>query len=370
MITRFTCRTRTSNTIWDIRELANNIKWTLDMNFSAGSLTFDLLEVQEGFVIKNGDVISLYWDKKKIFYGYVFKVSYTSDEKFSVTAYDALRYFKNQDSLVMPISTVSQRFEKVAKMANVKYKTLSSASYKLPAEVFDNKSYFDMVSGGIQKTKRATEKHFFLFANFNVVELRKYPYKQLKLSIGDKSMMESFTLERSIENMANVVRVVREDKKKKGRTSSTADGTKSSLKESGHKTVKRSNRKSKVKKKSKATRSATNDPKNTSFSAQEAVSKKSIERVGKLVFIEKAKDKANPSQMKERAKKLLKQKNKQETSLKVTAIGNTDLVVGNSVIIKAKSLNEVGIGTKQYLINKATHYFDDYDYHVDLELRI
>ncbi|KRM69219.1 hypothetical protein FD06_GL000278 [Apilactobacillus ozensis DSM 23829 = JCM 17196] len=323
MITTFTCKKRNSSKVWDIRELAYNVKWETTTNFAAGTLTFNLLEVQEGFVIRNGDVICLKWNKKKIFYGYVFKYEYSSDETFSVTAYDALRYFKNQDSLVMPISTVSQRFEKVAKMAGVKFKTVATSSEKLKAEVCDNKSYFDMLSGAIAKTKRATNKHFYLYANYNVVELRKFPYKQLKLVIGDKSLMESFNLSRSIENTANVVRIIKDSKKKKGRSSATAQSSPSSIK-----------------------------------------------KLGRLTYIEKAKEKANPAQIKARAKQLLKQKSKEENTLKVTAVGHTDLVAGNACIIKSQSLKEVGLGTKSLLITKSTHHFNDRDYTVDLELNV
>ncbi|WP_252898274.1 XkdQ/YqbQ family protein [Apilactobacillus ozensis] len=63
-------------------------------------------------------------------------------------------------------------------------------------------------------------------------------------------------------------------------------------------------------------------------------------------------------------------KSKEENTLKVTAVGHTDLVAGNACIIKSQSLKEVGLGTKSLLITKSTHHFNDRDYTVDLELNV
>ncbi|MQM78806.1 XkdQ/YqbQ family protein [Lentilactobacillus buchneri] len=345
-ITTFASRTPGSKTLWDLREIVTDVKWVTDMNYSAGTLTFKLVEVDEGYTPHNGDDIWFRWNGKKIFKGKVFNVKYSDDEVFDVTAYDSLRYFKNQDSLVFPASTLSQRFTTVAKLAGVKHKATKTA-YKIPAEVCDSKSYFDMLKTSITRVRRATGNHYFLADNWGVSELRKYPYKKCNFILGDKSLLTGFSFEKSIDDAANVVRIIKENKKKKSRETSTA-------KTKGKKT--------------KTTKSTTNDPKNTSYT-KTTVAGDSVAIWGKLQYIEKAKDNANAAQMKQRAKDLLKAKNKQTYSLTLKALGNTDLVAGNSVPVQIKSLRQIGFGNKYALIKKATHNFT-VDYNVELEMRV
>ncbi|MCI1922639.1 MAG: late control protein D [Lentilactobacillus buchneri] len=343
-ITTFVSRTPGSKTLWDLREIVHEVKKVTDMNYTAGILTFKLVEVNEGYTPHNGDDIWFRWNGKKIFKGKIFDVKYSDEEIFEVTAYDSLRYFKNQDSLVFPASTLSQRFATVAKLAGVKYKAVQTA-YKIPAEVCDSKSYFDMLKASIKAVRRATGNRYFLADNWGTAELRKYPYKKLNFFVGDKSLLTGFTFEKSIEDAANVVQIVKEDKKKKSTTTATAKG-----------------------KKGKKEKTKANDPKNTSYTKVTA-SSNSIDTWGKLQFVEKAKDKANAAQMKQRAKDLLKAKNKQKYSLKLNAIGNVDLVAGNSVPVKIKSLKDIGFGTKYALITKATQNFT-IDFNVELEMRV
>lgn len=333
-VTKFTIGRRTDERIWDVRGiLSGEITWTTDLNYSAGSLEFELLEVDEGFTPHMGDIVQFYWDNAKVFYGYVFDFKYT-DEKFSVTAYDKMRYLKNQDSLVWPVSTLSQRFSKVAKMAGVSYRVVNGSNHKLVAEVADGKSYFDMLQTSIESTQNATGDQFFLMANYDTVELRKAPYKESAIIVGDKSLMTKFEYEQSIDDAANVVRIVREDEDKGQRSTATA-GTK--------------------------------DPDNTSFTAVTASG--NVSKWGRLQYVETAKDKANVVQMRQQAKDLLKLKNKATNKLTLTALGDPALVAGNSTWLKVQSLKDIGYGTKALLITKATHHFSA-DYTVEIEMKV
>ncbi|BDZ30633.1 late control protein D [Lactiplantibacillus sp. WILCCON 0030] len=333
-ITTFTIGRRTTSDVWDVRELvAGDVVWTTDLNYSAGSLEFDVIEVDEGFTPHNGDIVKFYWDNVQLFYGFVFDFKYTN-EKFSVIAYDKLRYLKNQDSLVWPVSTLSQRFNKVATMASISHRVVNGSNHKLAAEVADGKSYFDMLQSAIEITEQATGSLYFVMANYDKVELRKAPYKALTLVVGDKSLMTKFDYERSIEDAANVVRIVRSDDTTGGEKTATAS-------------------------------SATT----TKLTIATSGSKHSIDNWGRLQYVEQAKDKSNFAQMKTQAEQLLKVKNKQTTTLKLTVIGDPSLVAGNAVYLRVQSLKDIGLGTKSLLITKATHHFNA-DYTAEIEMKV
>lgn len=320
MITKFVIKRRTTSAAWDVSKLVTNVKWSIDMNYSAGELDFQLLEANDGFAPHNGDVVFFEWDNRPIFKGYIFKNELKAGSSYDITAYDALRYFKNSDSLVFPVTTVGQRFNTICKYLKLDHKVITAPKYKLKSELNDNKSYFSMLQSGIISTYKHTGEHYFLKDNYGVVELRRYPYKQLNTIVGDGSLLNDYSLTRSIDQAANVVKVVK---------SSTTKG-----------------------KKKTATEQATGS---------------SVKNWGKLVHIEQTTKKMNAAQMKQLAQQTLKRLNRETTQLKITAAGNVDLQAGNSVVVAVKDLNDVGVKPKRYLIRKAVHNFGT-NYSVNLEM--
>lgn len=339
MITKFTIGRRHSGDTWDVANLVSNVKWITDLNFAAGTFTFDLL-FDDSFYPQSGDVVEFQWDEQKIFYGYIFKTSFKDDHKFSITAYDKMRYLKNQDSLVWPISTISQRFETVCKMAEITHKVVNGSDYKLPAEVADSKTYFDMLKSSIDKTQKAMNQMYYLFANYDVVELRKAPYNSLNIVVGDQSLLTGFSFERSIDEAANSVRIIKKNQAESQQTTSTS----TDAEETG------------------------DDPSKTSFNYTDSSSINTRDW-GKLQIVENAKDKANDAQMKQRADELLKEKNRETYTLSLTCLGNTSLIAGNSVNIQISDLSKAGFWINNTAIMKATHNFSS-DYTCDLELKV
>lgn len=346
-VTLFTVQTPGEKTVWNIREiLQSEIKWTTDINFACGQLTFKCVEVNEGFTPKNGDIVSFKWDDKPVFKGKIFKFDYDESEVFSITAYDSLRYFKNQDSLVWPVGTIAQRFTQVCKLAGVKGKVVNNSTHKLKAEVCDSKSYFDMLKDSFKSTQSATDHKYFLFDNFGTIELRRSPFKKMPYYVGDKSNLQKFSYSRSIDDAVNTVRVVRTDKTKKQQTSATA----------------------KTKTKAPKNYAGSTDPKSVKLTKVTA-SSSTVARWGRLQTVEKAKDKANTAQMKQKAKDILKSKGKQAHTLKLTTFASLNMVPGNYWPVKIGSLNDIGIGARYTLITKATHTFTATTDTAELEMK-
>ena len=329
---------------YDLRKNVRNIVWTTDMNLSAGTLTFDLIEDPGTLVIPyTGDIITFRWDKKKVFYGYAFKYEVKGDRTISVTCYDKLRYLKNQDSIVFKTNTIADRFNEVCSRAKISHSVKNSPSHKVAAEICDGKSYFDMLKSAIDKTYRATNHMYFVMANYDKVELRRAPYKKLKIIVDTRTTVTDYDYSVDIDNTANVVKVAQKNKKKSQTESATAKG------------------KGKGKKSASSTKET---PANTSFSFASA-SGKSVQQWGRLQVIVNKKNKANHAQMQDQAKNTLKLKNVANKKLSITTKGNLDLVAGNAVTVYLKDMKKK---LPNCPILKATHTFDK-DYMVKLEMK-
>lgn len=335
-------------TTYDLREVATNIKWTTDLNFSAGELSFDLIQNAHPVIPYTGDIISFRWDHHKVFYGYVFSYNLKEDNSIAVVCYDKLRYLKNQDSIVWKAGTIADRFNNVCKRAGIKHKVINKPKHKVAAEVCDGKTYFDMVKSAITKTLSATKHMYYVYCNYDVVELRRAPHKKLSIVIGSKSAMTGFSYAVDINNTANVVKVIQKDTKKSQAKSATA-------KQKGA-------NKSKAKSKRVATRE--DKPGLTSFKSTSAKGK-STEQWGTLQVTVNKKNKANHAQMVKQAKDELRKKNKANKQLTVDCIGNLDLVAGNAVTIKN---TDIGKTFKNCPILKAEHNFGtDYNCHLTMK---
>lgn len=344
--------TRDKKTGYDLSNSVNNVKWTTDLNYSAGELTFDLYFDESPKKPALGGIIKYWYNGQKVFYGYVFDVKVSADRTVSVTAYDKLYYLKSQDSIVWPTMTLGSRFNEVCKRARVTHKIVNKPTHKVKAEICEGKTYFDMIKSAVNKTKSSTGSYYFVTTNWSTVELRKAPYKKLNLILGDKSGMISGSLQESITDAYNVVKVY--TKHTKGKKTSTARSGHSTT--SYHKSSKYS---------SKISTTTTETPKNTSFTFTTAKGS-TIARWGLLQKVVQKKDKANSAQAKAQAKAELKSSNQITKTLTIDCIGNLDFVAGNSVNLKVGYLSQ---NKSNVPITKAVHTWSGSSYTCSLTLK-
>ncbi len=301
-----------------INLLGDSIDWTTDIKFNPGELNFTL-KYDGQLVPKFGDAIAFAWDGINVFFGYVFKIGYTRDGDFAVTAYDKMRYLKNQDTIVWGVSTASERFEHCVKAMGIgsAYKVLDRANIKLPARLDDGKTYFDMIQTAIEDEHRQSGNRYFVRGNWDKVEFLWTGRTYSGLVIGNKSLAQSWNYEASIDEAANVIKVI---KKKDEKIKQTA--------------------------------TATGD---------------TVKTWGRLQRIENADEKDNAVQMQSKANKLLKQFNKPTKTLQVPAIGNLEIRAGTNFVLDIAALKAVGIGRSQVTAEKVTHHFGQ-DWSMDIEV--
>ena len=93
-----------------------------------------------------------FWNGEKgIFKGYIFKISTNKEQKYSITAYDNLRYFQNHDYRCISEAekTLAQVFTEICTALNVPYRVLGHAktsNERLHKHNWQDVSYFDIIS--------------------------------------------------------------------------------------------------------------------------------------------------------------------------------------------------------------------------------
>ena len=283
-----------------------DVTWTTDIEFNAGELSFSIGKGSSGNGImpKNGDVIAMQWNAKNIFWGRIFKISYNSGGTIDITAYDKMRYLKGVDTIVWPANKASDRFRTVCAYSQITHKVVDDSLIRISARVDENKTYFTMLQEAISETRSKTDNRYYIRDNYGTVEFIFSGRTVSSVVLGDKSLMTTWSMDKSIEEAANWV-VIKKIKDKNIQDSAIA-------KDDGN-----------------------------------------IQKWGKLHIIEMADEKMNHAQMVDRANQLLREKNRETSSLTLSAVGHLDIRAGVRFWLAIPELS----GTKQVTAKKVSHKF-------------
>ena len=138
-----------NGTVFDISNLATDIQVTKSIDGNAGKLTVLLQKDPNNLLqISNGSIISFIADRVGIFYGYVFTIGTDATQTYKITAYDQLRYLKNEEVYVTQSLTASQIFEKVCYDNNLRYNIKVSSGYVPSPFLHDKKTLYEIINRG------------------------------------------------------------------------------------------------------------------------------------------------------------------------------------------------------------------------------
>ena len=314
---------------YDISDLCKGISWFTSTEYQPGKLQFDFLDNSTVY-LREGDEVEMRIEGQNVFKGKVFKRKRKMGANgfWSITAYDKTRYLKNEDTLLFNVNSVTDRFKRICEVQGLPYKVLDKATYNCTAVVEDKHTYYSMLKDAIEETRKGSGQRFAFWDNFGTLEIFNLNRQITKLVIGDESLMTDYEYELSIDDAANSVKVLREDKEKGKREIY----------------VEKDN--------------------------------KNIEKWGKLQIVETISDAdLNTSQLKQRNRELLKEYNKPTITTSVKALSNLEIRAGklftwrNSDLTR-DNVNGVKIGDETLvLVTQCTHSFDDTAM-MDLEIEV
>lgn len=324
-----------SNTgkVYDISQISEEISVYSTIEGEAGKLTCLLQKDPNNILeISNGSIISFIVDGKGFFFGYVFKMGTDADENYQITAYDQMRYLKNNDIYVTRNQTASNIFKKICQDKGLKYKIKVPTKYIPEAYLHDNKTLYNIIERGMNLASIYDKKRYFIKDNFGTLTWSELQEEKTNIQLGDSSLVNSYTYEKSIDqDVYNQIKLYRDQKT----TAKSKNGSEKKTKTGKREVwiVKDSN---------------------------------NIKRWGLLQLLKKVDDNDNEAKIKEQAKNYLTAKNREVETLKLEADGIIELVAGRGIkfVLKREGID------KWMWIKSATHKFTKYSHTMELEVEI
>ena len=156
--------------IFDVSEIVHDIEYSTSLKGYPGKLTFKLGK-SNILTMSLGDTVEFRFNDLDVFKGYVFALSTTDKEEYSVTAYDQMRYLQNHDYYFTDgTESASDIFTKICNNAGFKdydfsnkkmissFKVVNPSNTKISAHTFSDASYFDILQYAIEQTHIANVK--------------------------------------------------------------------------------------------------------------------------------------------------------------------------------------------------------------------
>ena len=306
--------------IFNISDLAGEIKVTKDIEGNAGQLTtllqkdpYNLLE------LANGSIVSFVVDGVGIFFGYVFTLGTDATETYKLTAYDQLRYLKNEEVYVTQDMTASYIFEKICLDNQLKYNVKAPSSYIPSAYLHDKKSLYDIINRGRQLANIYEKKQYYITDEFGVLTWSELSLEKTNIIIGEESLLTDYQYEKSIDkDVYNQIKIYRDNKDTGKRDVWIAKDT------------------------------------------------NNIKKWGKLQLLEKADENDTEASIQERIRNYLKLKNREAQTLKIDVLGVKELQAGKGFKFK---LSRENLNLDMWIIN-STHTFNKDSHTMELEVYI
>ena len=126
----------------------------------------DALDFSDGSAVRmkeNGD---------EIFFGFVFKQQREKGPLITVTAWDQLRYLKNEDTIVYEAQTADQLIRRIAAGYSLNVGVLENTNYVIESRVEEDTSLFEMIQNALDLTLTNTGEMFVLYDDFGKLALK------------------------------------------------------------------------------------------------------------------------------------------------------------------------------------------------------
>lgn len=198
--------------VHNITTLTSAAKWKTQRVGAPAQL--DLTVVSDAAVTyTEGGIITVTEGSAGVFYGYIFKLSYSDKETVSITAYDQMRYLKNKDTYVFKGKRADEILAQIAADFQIKLGALENTGYVIPQMVEDGQTLFDIVLKALDHTLINTGRMFYLWDDFGSLRISDVAKSIIALVVGDNSLATGYTYSSEIDSdTANRIKLVYDNK--------------------------------------------------------------------------------------------------------------------------------------------------------------
>lgn len=147
------------------------IEWTTERKSTPGKLVFKVLQ-DDILDFSEGSPVRMKVDGDNVFFGFIFKQQRSKDKLITVTAYDQLRYLKNEDTKVYEGKTATQFIKMIADGYALHAGTLEDTGFVIESRVEENTSLFEMIANALDLTLTNTGQMYVLFDDFGKLTLK------------------------------------------------------------------------------------------------------------------------------------------------------------------------------------------------------
>lgn len=331
---------------YNLSNIVEEVKNDTQISSYAGKLEFryhDNPQVQ----IFNGDIVTFKIDDNHMFSGFVFKVTVNGEGLTTVLAYDCLRYFKNNDFLIIqdrtvvkdsPKNTIGEVFATCCMRNGLKADKGDIDQYMLSPYIFNGNTYFEIMEHCIDELLANKGIWYFIRAKKDVYDtaeiknIRDIPLDEPILVVSDnQEIINSYEYSRSIDSDTyNQIRYTKEVDEGEG------------------------------------------SDKITKRYHYMVFNQASINEWGTLQYFENLNDSSlTVKQIEERAANMLKLKNRETLSFKITLEGSKYVFAGSPIYLNIKELEPYGFKNGQlYIVDSCTHTIKEEIHTMDLTLLV
>lgn len=307
--------------VWNASALATDISWKTSRAGKPSTLDVTLVTSggnSKSFTVENGDIVQFRKDGVNVFYGFVFKLESGSESELKLTAYDQIRYLLGNGTYVLENVTANDVIRRIAKDHGLQTGVMEAAEYTIPSLIQDNKKLLDIIMEALAMTLENKGQLLAFYDDFGELTLRSPASMQLPLIIGKERYLYEYSLSKSIDdNTYNAIFLYQDNKETGKREFYTA------------------------------------------------ADENNVAKWGMLHLYEKADDKANAAQINEKAKMLLKLRNRETIQLSLQAIGDLRVRAGSFLYVLLD-----GTEAKLHLVDQCSHRFSGGEHTMSLDIRV
>lgn len=178
--------------------ILEGITWETARKGEPSKLMFTCVK-DESLSFLEGAEVSLKCGNVNVFHGFVFQKRRNKDQHIEVTAYDQIRYLKQNDTYIFEGVRADQIVKRIADDFRLNIGTLENTGYVIPTLDGSNQSVLDTILEAIDITVMNTGNLYYLYDDFGKLTLKNIKSSRSNLIITEETA-EDFNYSSSIDS--------------------------------------------------------------------------------------------------------------------------------------------------------------------------